>query len=124
MLVSWRDGIGLRPSYNPEILIFISLTANQRHVIGTGVMVFIRQSVCIIKMSVSTAKSFHFIVHHINEGAVISPLFPANILCDLIGTFVGRGKHNSIQALLYGHLLAYISPDVGGITLILVYSIL
>ena len=77
-------------------------------------MLFIRQSVAVIKMRVLTAQLGRPVVHHLDKRTDI----PADMLPHRISAFIGRGEHNPVQTLLHRHLLAHVSCDSGTLRLI------
>ncbi len=90
-----------------EIFILKSGSRDQCHVISTGIMIFIMQTAWIGKMCVDTAEFFCFFVHQYGKVFVRT----CDMLCDGVGTFVSRRKHQSVKCFFYGQNLVFCSGN-------------
>ena len=91
-----------------ERLMFDDLLQDQSHVVSRSIMILIRKTVRIRKMSVGTAQFGCPFVHHLRE----SFRGAGDVFCDGVAAFIGGFQQNSIQTLFHGQNLAFVSGDM------------
>ena len=91
------NGIGQVRFNAEEGLVFDRFLHNQCHVVGSGIMIRIRQTVWIGKMRVRAAKCSGTFIHHISKRLHAAGDVDGKLCADL----VGRGKKNGMERILH-----------------------
>ena len=92
-----------------ENVVLQRFSGNQRHIVGTGHMVFIRKAVRIRKMSILTAKLLRSLVHHVRKVFNGSSHMNRKRICRI----VGGGQHDGVQAVFHRQLFSLVKSDMG-----------
>ena len=85
------------------------LSGDQSHIVSTGIVLLVKESMRIRKVRIGTAETLGAAVHHIREFIKGSAHFLRKARCH----FVGRCDHESVKTLLNSQRLAGIDPDAG-----------
>ena len=88
-----------------EGLVFDALLHNECHIVCTGVVVRIWQTVCIDKMGIRATKCSGAFVHHGGETFLASGKLCADLIC--------RGKKNRVKSILHCDRFAKLNVDAG-----------
>ena len=92
-----------------EGLVFDALLHNECHIVCTGVVVRIWQTVCIDKMGIRATKCSGAFVHHGGETFLASGNVDGKLCADLIC----RGKKNRVKSILHCDRFAKLNVDAG-----------
>ena len=97
--------------YFPEQRNLKGCLSNQCHIVGTGIMFFVVQTMRIDKVGVDAAKLFCLVIHHLHKIVHRS----ADVLCDHICRIVCRCQHDRIQGRTDCDLLPDGQPDLAAV---------
>ena len=114
MLIGRRYHIGWRSGDDAEHLILPCRLCDQRHIVGTGIVIFILKPVRIVKMRILAAQFRRLLIHHgdkVLHGA-------ADVLRHRICTLIRGFEHDRVKTLLQSHLLSDITGDTGPLCLV------
>ena len=102
--IAFFQGVSICLRNLAELIVLHGGPQNERHVMGGGVMVFVRQSVRIGEMSTGTSKLGCSLIHQVSESLVRT----GDVLRQRGPRLVGRDEHQGVQGIFHGELGAYI----------------
>ena len=82
-----------------------------RHIIGSGIVVLIRQAVRVGKVGIAQSQRRHLLVHQLRKVGQV----PAHRLGYGIGAVIGGFHHRPVQRILQGNDLPRLQRQVGGL---------
>ena len=109
--ICWFDRIICGADDPAEFLILQTFSHDQRHVMGCGIMVRVRQSAGICKVCIRASDLCCTLVHHIYEVLLCAAYMFRDLSCNLIG----RLDNKCIKACPHAHYFAHLHSDISGI---------
>ena len=104
---------------NPEIRIRICRLGDQRHIMGSGIMVIIRKTARIGKMRTGAAQILCFLIHHIRKCGNRS----GHMLRESVGRIIGRLQHQGIKGLPDRELFARLKSGIGRVIFQIIHNL-
>ena len=90
-----------------KIFILQSCLSDKGHIMGGGIMVFIRKTMGIGKMSIRASQICGFLVHHFHKGVDGT----GHMLCQTVSALIGGFQQQGVQGFLYRQLFPFGGSD-------------
>ena len=107
--VGFGDHIGLRLAYLAEQRMAVGCLGDQRHIMGRGIMILVRQPVGVGEMGVGAAKLGGPLIHQFHKSVYTA----ADVFCHCQADLIGGLQHHAVKTFLHGKDFPHPDTDVG-----------